>query len=1263
MGFSPSARGWQRSRPRPRQAQGLPDQGQAQARSVESKAESIVRFDRLRFAPSGTVVDYTQSSEATTVKQSQTPEANAPTPDVAALAQFPIVGIGASAGGLAASTELLRQLGPKPGVALVVIHHLDPTHESSLVEIFQRATTLPVHAVSDRARILIDQVYVMPPNSGVLLSDGNLKLIPRVEVAGLHMPIDPFFASLAANRTAYAVGVVLTGTGSDGAQGIRAIKEAGGITFAQDASAEYRSMPDAAIATGCIDFVLPPAAIAQELIRIGAHATPLSTADDGHDFQRVLLALRKGTGVDFANYKQTTIRRRVNRRVLVHRLSSMREYAELLERTAGEANALCEEVLIHVTSFFRDPETFDVLKATVFPKLLESQPRDAGIRIWVPGCSTGEEVYSIAISLLEFLTDTHASDVPIKLFGTDVSLSAIEKARAGIYAANIERDVSPGRLQRFFSSKDGFYQISKNVRDLCVFAKQDATRDPPFSAMNLISCRNLMIYLGSALQDRMLPIFHYALKEPGFLVLGTSETTRSFPGFAVLDAKNKVYTRTSAAPRLLFDFNDPRLVEPATSGANSAPKPSGPTQVHREADRLVLAHYAPPGVVVTDDLAIVQFRGKTGPFLEPTPGVPSFDLLRMVREELRLPLRQAIDDARTRRSATRRIELSAEPGSTPRSIEIEVIRFAVASAGQRFFVVLFKDVPLASEAPKTPEPRPPNALVVGAGSESALAQELASTRDYLQSVIEQLEASNEELKAANEEIVSSNEELRSTNEELQMAKEELQSTNEELRTVNEEMTVRNIDATRLNDDLTNVLNSVEIPILILGRDSCLRRFTPAAAKTLRLVAGDIGRPIAEIRAVIASSELAHMIGEVLEHLSSVSRAVQDDKGCWYQLAVRPYLTVDNRIDGTVITFFDIDEGKKSEQLITQAREYAEGIVDTVRECLIIVDRELRVLSANRSFHRTFDMTAEEVQGRYLYELGQGEWDVPSLRKRLEELGDGDKFEGFVLEQQWKRVGFRAFLLNARRIEHTPSMLLALEDVTESRHARQKLQHMAFDAALAEERERRRIAADLHDRIGQSLALAQHKLTAMRDSVSGALRAAMDEAVALLAQSAVDTRTLTSELSPLVLYDLGLKDALSWLVEDVEKRHGIHVELHDDDVSKPLDDATAALVFRAVRELLMNVFKHAQASTAKVSLHRTGDQVEVDVEDKGVGFEPADIAFQSARGGFGLFSVREQISRLGGTVDVVSAPRMGTRVSMRVPIKPEPIQLSTTENGP
>ena len=954
-------------------------------------------------------------------------------------APFPIAAIGASAGGLSPTCELLRELGARPGVAVVVVHHLDPTHESGLVDILSRASAMPVTATADGARVEPDHVYVVPPNAGLLIERGILKVVPRVEERGLHLPIDRFFESLAVDRDGLAVGIVLSGSGFDGTEGIKALKREGGITLAQDASAQYESMPQSAIATGCVDLALPPGGLARELKRIGAHApmfvsAPLRSAED-RDYLQILAAMRKSSGIDFARYKQTTLRRRLERRLLLRGLSDLAAYLELLRREPAEADALCEEVLIHVTGFFREPEAFEALRTHVFGRLCEDRPGDAAIRVWVPGCSTGEEVYSIAISLLEFLGDGR-EERPIKIFGTDLSLPIIEQARAGRYAESIERDVSPERLRQFFTKSESGYQIRRDVRDLCVFARHDVTRDPPFSAMDLISCRNLMIYLGTELQDRVVALLHYALREPGFLVLGTSETVRAFTGFAPVDGKNKIYARTSGAARLPFDFTSPHLpYDPPSSGLARVPpgdgsigaRAPGPAEVYREADRLVLAEFAPPGVVVTNDLAIVQFRGQTGPFLEPAPGAASLDLMRMARDELRLPLRRIIDRARTTQATTREtgVPLSVDGGR--RAVTLEVVPFAVHALQQRYFLVLFQDTTLAVTAPEKPASPPPAGV---AEATEGLQQELASTRQYLESVIEQLEATNEELKAANEEIVSSNEELRSTNEELQSAKEELQATNEELRTVNDEMMERNAEATRLSDDLTNVLTSVEIPIFIVGRDLHVRRFTPAAARLFGFLPTDLGRPMGAVQAIVTQVPgLTRLVPEVVEQLHPVECSFEDGNGRSHLVSIRPYVTLDGRIDGAVISARDVEDEKRGAERQAGARRYAEDIVDTVRQGLVVLDRDLRVRSANRAFRRTFGLAPADLDGRRLEDLGLA---APGLRKLCEEVARGESAAGVLLEHQDPAAGRRVLRLDARKIDGAELVLVTIEDVSDPR---------------------------------------------------------------------------------------------------------------------------------------------------------------------------------------------------------------------------------------
>jgi two-component system, chemotaxis family, CheB/CheR fusion protein len=1305
------------------------------------------------------------------------------------------VGVGASAGGLAATSALLRDLGAAPGVALVLIHHLDPQHDSELVGILSRATQLQVEAATDGVKVEVNHVYVMPPNAGLLIHDGRLNLVPRVEQGGLHLPINRFFESLSEDRGGLAVGVVLSGTGFDGSEGIRSIKEAGGIALAQDATALYASMPESAVATGCVDFVLPPSGLARELRRLAEH-TPLrrestDTESRARDYRRILSAMRSASGVDFASYKHSTIRRRLERRLFFHGLTDLQAYLELLQRDPTEIGALCEEALVHVTGFFRDPEAFEALRAQVFPTLVEGRASESPLRVWVPGCSTGEEVYSLAICLLEFLGEA-GKTFPIKIFGTDLSLPIVERARAGRYPASVEAQVSPTRLERFFSKDEQGYSIRRDVRELCVFAKHDVARDAPFSRMDLISCRNLMIYLGPDLQERVLALLHYALNQPGYLLLGSAESVRAFNGFTTVDARSKLFARSSATPRLSFDFTKPRRqVEPEPVDAHDAPdmaftpRPLGQADVFREADRLVLAEFAPPGVVVNDDLIIVQFRGRTATFLEHAPGAASLELLRNAREELRVPLRRTIAEARASKAPAREVDIAIFGDGEPRRVAVEVTPFWVRTAP--LFLVLFREPGSEKGAEQ-----PPRALDEGErAADATLKKELASTRQYLESVIEQLEATNEELKAANEEVVSSNEELRSGNEELESAKEELQATNEELRTLNDEMRDRSAEATRLSDDLTNVLSSAEIPILILDRASCVRRFTPAAGKVFGLVPADLGRPLSDMRQVGGiGAVLTPLVREVLEELRPRDSTIQDPRGRWHQVWVRPYKTLDGRIDGTVIAARDVDAERLSAVGLVAARKYAEDVVDTIREALVVLDDELKVTSANKAFLRYFDVKATELAGRRLGELGRPELSDPALGKQLERLRAGATIEGFLLEQPASGSGSRSFMLNARHIDGTQLYLLALQDVTELQSARsavqraelaeimvgaaegivmadqsarilfanpaagavfgyevgelvglslellvpealaelglvhrngpsvpqlprairpgsglmgwrkdgtavaievtlnavaregapiavafirdvttqrkveadvrayqERLQRMSFDAVVTEERERRRIAIDLHDRLGQALALAQIKLTSVRSELVGDSRSSVDMAVDLLEQAITDARGLIFELSPPVLYDLGLKAALGWLSEDLDRRYGLKVEVVDDDADKPLDDAAKGVVFRAVRELLMNVLKHAQSSEARVSLGRADGRIHIDVEDRGVGFD-VGAAAPLSREGFGLLSVREQISSLGGELVVESSPGRGTIAKVRVPLQ-EPALAEVT----
>jgi two-component system CheB/CheR fusion protein len=811
--------------------------------------------------------------------------ATAPPASPPAEAEFPVAAIGASAGGLEAVSELLRAVPPAPGLALVLVQHLDPDHASVLAEILGRTTTLPVQTVEDGAPIRPDAVFVIPPNHGLELADGHFRLTPRDVAAGRPMPVDQFFHSLADTYRTRAIGVVLSGTNSDGALGLQAIKAEGGIAIAQTPdSARFPEMPRAALSEGPVDFVLAPGEIGRELAAVAvrmrtplARDTPqaLQSGKDAEQLSRIFSLLRSETRVDFSLYRETTIRRRITRRLILNQVASLEDYVGLLRRNRKELRALYDDLLITVTAFFRDPETYQILSAKVFPQILKHKNPETPIRIWVPGCATGEEVYSLAISLFEALQGS-AAPPPVQIFGTDISELAVEKARAGLYLENSLVNVSPERMRAFFRKSDGGYQISKRLRDVCVFARQNVASDPPFSNIDLLSCRNLLIYLEPALQRRVMPLFHYALQPTGFLVLGPAESVGLLTDlFQPIDQGHRIFAKKAGAVNY-FQYRGPRA---AAAGSQAQPQvaPSismrTPGDVAREADRIVLGRYAPPGVVVDENLQIVQFRGRTTPYLEPAPGAASLQLDRMARNGLGIELRRMIEKARRTGERVRRtsVPLGREAGEIA-EVHVEVVPMG-GDDGPAYFLVLFEEPP-RKEKPRRSRPEPRRAAA-GDQRLKRLESELAVTKEYLQSIIEEQEVSNEELKSANEEILSSNEELQSTNEELETAKEELQSTNEELRTVNDELQNRNVELTDVSNDLVNLFHSINVAIVMVGARGEVRRFTAMAEKLLNLRPTDVGRPLSELRPNLKGPDLAPLVSEVIETMNVRERELQD----------------------------------------------------------------------------------------------------------------------------------------------------------------------------------------------------------------------------------------------------------------------------------------------------------------------------------------------------------------------------------------------------
>ena len=838
-----------------------------------------------------------------------------------ATATFPIVAVGASAGGLEAFSNLLRALPPKPGLALVLIPHLDPTHESAMVELLSRTTRLPVVQATEGMRVLVNTVYVLPPNSDMTISDRILHLVRREAGRGHHMPIDTFFRSLAEDQASNAVGVILSGTANDGTLGLAAIKDGVGITFAQDTtSAKYDGMPSSAIASGVVDYVLPPDRIAQELIRIQkqppAHDLP-SDAFEGKDrlMKDIFRLLKNFSRVDFIDYKVATIRRRILRRMNINRFNELQDYVELLHRNPQEVEALYRDVLINVTSFFRNPEVFDSLHEVVYPRILRDRSPSEPLRVWVPGCSTGEETYSHAISLVETLSELRI-EVPIQIFGTDLSENAIQKARAGVYKEAIATEVSEVRLRRFFHKVPTGYQISKSIRDMCVFARQNVFSDPPFSRMDLISCRNVLIYLSPILQKKVIPIFHYALKPNGFLLVGNTEGLLGSGTeiFDLVDRRSKIYRKKPVPSPVTFGLTVG--AHETAEGRQERPHAPGkedelartPADVQREADRLLLAKYVPSAVVVSEELEILQSRGRTNRYLELPSGKASLNLLKMARPGLLYELRALIEKARRNGIPVAKDSIAIEDGKETMIMRLEIIPFHTPARDQRHFLVLFEEKEIQRPSQTKPTPRRPLKEVEDAKDvQIVLKQELASTKEYLQSIIEAQEATNEELQSANEEIQSGNEELQSTNEELQTSKEELESANEELNTVNEEIQHRNQQLAQLSNDLINILNSATIPIIMLGEDLHIRRFTPEAERVFGFSSHDVGKVLTHLSLNIEVPQLERWMLDVMRDVTMKTEQVRSRDGKSYKLRIMPYRTLDNKIAGVVITLLDISD--------------------------------------------------------------------------------------------------------------------------------------------------------------------------------------------------------------------------------------------------------------------------------------------------------------------------------------------------------------------
>lgn len=837
---------------------------------------------------------------------------------------FPIVGIGGSAGAIEAIMEIVEHLTSYTGMAYVYLQHQSPDFESKMVEMLAKKSKVPVLQVEDKMPIEPDFFYVVPPGKEVTVEDGELRMIKRADMHD-HLPINHFFNSLADQNKEYTVGIILSGADSDGTQGMKAIKLAGGLTFAQDETALFQSMPKSAIAAGAVDLVLSPKEIAEELKTLSKqkeayyqalqdlNGETISSRDE--DLLAILAIVQKASGVDFAQYKPSTVKRRIIRRVVLHKLNTLNEYVQFLKANSSEVNQLFNDLLINVTTFFRDPELSEYLKNQLLPDIIKSKKHNEPIRIWVPACSTGQEVYSLAILLIEVLGEQY-THLPIQIFATDLSEAAINKARLGVYNKDEVTEVSPKRLQRFFTKMDGSYRIIKSIRDLCVFATHNIAKDPPFSRLDIVSCCNLLIYIDNALQKKIVSTFHYALNNNGYLILGKSETVGSSANlFTQLDKKVKIYVKKKdTSSKAVFDmtYHMPDGNKATVTGKQTPfqKTKSDESDLEKAVDGLLLKHFTPASVIIDRDMDIVSFRGSTGLYLEPTPGKASLNLLKMARPGLGFELRNTVHKAMKTGEEVRKQGLEFNYDGKTQHIDIEVIPIKT-ELDDPYYLVAFEP---AAAPPET------ELALIKDKKVKQLETELAALREDMRSIIESQEAAVEELQSANEEIVSSNEELQSINEELETSKEEVESSNEELITINQELQLRN------------------------------------------------------------------------------------------------------------------------EQL-SETQDYAEAVFSTIREALVILDRSLRVKTANFIFYKTFNLREEHTEGRLLYDLNHKQWDIPKLRELLEDiLPDNTYIHGYEVVHNFAGIGEKSLVVNARRITQKihgeQLILLAIEDVTEHKRAQQ-----------------------------------------------------------------------------------------------------------------------------------------------------------------------------------------------------------------------------------
>lgn len=955
---------------------------------------------------------------------------------------LPIVGIGASAGGLEAFERFFHLIPIDSGIAFILVSHLDPDHESMLADILGRATKMPVFEAEDQMVVMPDHVYIIPPNREMAIFHRKIQLTIPDAARGQRMKIDLFFRSLAEEQGDKAIGIVLSGTGTDGTLGLRSIHGSGGLTFVQEPkTARYDGMPLSAIEGGYATYVLPIEQMPEKLITsvknlfgaISIH-TPASSepfeTDKKGAVSRILRIIRSRTGHDVSQYKKSTVHRRIARRMSVHVIEDISVYSRYLEENPDEVKILFREILINVTSFFRDTEAFDYLKIEVLPELIRQKGEYDSFRVWVPGCATGEEAYSLAIIIREIL-EVLEKDCNVQIYSTDIAEDVIAVARKGFYPQNIASDISPERLNRFFVRVDNGFLVKKDIREMIIFATQDVIKDPPFTKLDLVSCRNLLIYLEPELQSRLISAFHYGLKPGGILFLSSSESIGPYTDlFKLISRKWRIYQTTGMRTGGQRFMKTPLIgtdSHPSIPALEEEPKHTDTTVVDMTRMALLQA-YAPPSVLTDEVGNILYVHGDTGKFLRPAEGQATLSVIEMAREGLQFDLRTAIFAARTQKTVIicKNLQVRTNGGVETVTLEVRPITGSGTLQGNLIISFLISDTQGSHE--ESEQTRKTRKNQIRPDRTNELEQELLYTKENLKATIE-------EMQAANEELQSTNEELQSTNEELETSKEEIQSVNEEIMTVNAELQAKIGQLARMQNDMKNLMSSTGIGTIFLDIDFAIRWFTPEAANLYKLVSSDVGRLLCDIKSMIVQDDLIEEAQTVLDSFIPLVKEIKTVDNLWFLVQIIPYRTLENVIDGVVLSFININSRKTAEEELIRTREYAMSIVNTIREPLLVLDHELKVVSASHSFYQIFQTSPAETEGKNLTDISNHQWNIPHLITLIQKvLPEKRSFHDVKVSHIFPDLGEKTLVLNARVIFGKSGVsdliLLAMEDVSE-----------------------------------------------------------------------------------------------------------------------------------------------------------------------------------------------------------------------------------------